>query len=99
MACVSRSSGIVRSVVSPADSFSVTRLLRDWSRGDEAALSRLMPLVYDELRSRARHYIARERPGISLQPTALVNEVYLKLIDAAEVPWQDPRISSPSRRK
>jgi hypothetical protein len=58
-----------------------------------------MPLVYDELRSRARHYIARERPGISLQPTALVNEVYLKLIDAAEVPWQDPRISSPSRRK
>jgi RNA polymerase sigma factor (TIGR02999 family) len=48
-----------------------------------------MPLVYDELRIRARHYIARERPSISLQPTALVNEVYLKLIDAAEVPWQD----------
>ena len=48
-----------------------------------------MPLVYNELRNRARHYMARERPGTSLQPTALINEVYLKLVDAANVPWQD----------
>jgi len=75
--------------MSPADSPSVTRLLRAWGGGDEAALGRLVPLVYEELRRRARHYIARERPGITLQPTALVNEVYLRLVDAAEVQWQD----------
>jgi RNA polymerase sigma factor (TIGR02999 family) len=48
-----------------------------------------MPLVYNELRSRASRYMGRERAGNSLQPTALVNEVYLKLVDAADVPWQD----------
>ncbi len=67
---------------------SVTCLLHAWTGGDEEALSRLMPLVYEELRRRARHYIARERPGATLQPTALVNEVYLRLVDA-DVPWQD----------
>jgi hypothetical protein len=55
---------------------SVTRLLRAWSGGDEEALAGLVPLIYEELRRRARHYIARERPGVTLQPTALVNEVY-----------------------
>ena len=75
--------------MSLADSPSVTRLLRAWSGGDEDALGRLVPLVYEELRWRARHYMARERPGNTLQPTALVNEVYLRLVDAAEVQWQD----------
>ena len=67
----------------------MTRLLRAWSGGDGDALGRLVPLVYEELRRRARHYMARERPGNTLQPTALVNEVYLRLVDAAEVQWQD----------
>ncbi|MGP8243729.1 MAG: sigma-70 family RNA polymerase sigma factor [Bryobacteraceae bacterium] len=75
--------------MSLADSPSVTRLLRAWSGGDEDALGRLVPLVYEELRRRARHHLARERPGNTLQPTALVNEVYLRLVDAAEVSWQD----------
>ena len=67
----------------------MTRLLRAWRAGDPDALSRLMPLVYNELRNRASRYTGRERPGNSLQPTALVNEVYLKLVDAANVPWKD----------
>ena len=73
----------------PADSPSVTRLLRAWSDGDRDAFGRLVPLVYEELRRRARHYMARERPGSTLQPTALVNEAYLRLVDAREVRWQD----------
>src|SRR5215472_13058968 len=72
-----------------SDSVSITRLLRAWSGGDEDAMASLMPLVYEELRRRARYQIARERPGITLQPTALVNEVYLRMVDAAEVQWQD----------
>jgi RNA polymerase sigma-70 factor, ECF subfamily len=72
-----------------SDSPSVTRLLRAWSGGDSDALDRLVPLVYEELRRRARRYMARENPGNTLQPTALVNEVYLRLVDAAEVRWQD----------
>jgi len=83
------SGGILPNGMSLADSPSVTRLLRAWSGGDEDARGRLVPLVYEELRRRARHYMARERPGNTLQPTALVNEVYLRLVDAAEVQWQD----------
>jgi RNA polymerase sigma factor (TIGR02999 family) len=75
--------------MSGADSASITRLLRAWGAGDEEALDRLAPLVYNELRRRARYNVARERHGITLQPTALVNEVYLRLVDAAEVRWQD----------
>ena len=75
--------------MSPPGPASVTRLLRAWGGGDEYALTCLVPLIYEELRRRARHYIARERPGITLQPTALVNEVYLRLVDAADVRWQD----------
>ena len=66
----------------------ITQLLRAWSGGDSAALEQLMPLVYDELRRRAQVYMSHERPGVTLQPTALVNEVYLRLIDA-DVTWQD----------
>lgn len=66
----------------------LTRLLVDWGNGDEAALERLMPLVYDELRRLARHYMRRERPGHTIQPTALVNEAYLRLVEQQNVPWQ-----------
>jgi RNA polymerase sigma factor (TIGR02999 family) len=60
----------------------VTQLLRAWSDGDPGALDRLMPMVYDELHRLARHYMAAERPGHTLQATALVNEAYLRLANA-----------------
>ena len=67
----------------------VTHLLRAWSGGDRAALEQLMPLVYDELRRMARHYMQREQPGNTLQATALVNEAFLRLVDVSSVSWQD----------
>ena len=67
----------------------VTDLLRAWSGGDEHALAQLLPLVEAELRRLARAYMARERGGHTLQPTALVNEAFLRLIDARHVQWQD----------
>ncbi len=67
----------------------VTGLLRAWSDGDATALDRLLPLVEGELRRLARGYMARERRGHTLQPTALVNEAFLRLTDAREVRWQD----------
>jgi len=73
----------------PPASTTVTQLLRAWTNGDERALGELTPLVYEELRRRARRYMAQERPGNTLQPTALVNEVYLRLVDTAGVSWQD----------
>jgi len=66
----------------------VTQLLMAWSEGDQTALGRLMPVVHDELRRWARHYLARERAGHTLQTTAPVNEAYIRLIDAVDVPWQ-----------
>jgi RNA polymerase sigma factor (TIGR02999 family) len=66
----------------------VTRLLDDWSHGNRAALDALMPLVHHELHKLARGYLARERPGHTLQPTALVNEAYLKLIGERDMKWQ-----------
>jgi len=60
----------------------VTQLLRAWSEGDQGALERLMPMVYDELYRLARHYMAVERPGHTLQATALVNEAYLRFANA-----------------
>lgn len=68
---------------------SVTQLLVDWSKGDQTALEKLMPLVYSELRRLARNYLRRERPGHTLQPTALVNEAYLKLVDQRKAKWQN----------
>ena len=59
----------------------VTTLLRAWRRGDQAAFERLTPLVYDQLRRRARHYLRGERPNHTLRPTALVHEVYLRLVN------------------
>ena len=67
----------------------VTRLLHAWAAGDEAALLQLMPLVYDELHRLARRYMAGEQPGQTLQTTALVHEVYLRLVDVKNVNWQD----------
>jgi RNA polymerase sigma factor (TIGR02999 family) len=66
----------------------VTQLLRAWSDGDEAALTELVPLVESELRRLARVYMARERRGHTLQTTALVNEAYVRLVDARDVRWQ-----------
>ena len=67
----------------------VTQLLRAWSDGQHEALQRLMPLVYDELHRLARHYMSRERSGHILQTTALVNEAFLRLVDARQVNWQN----------
>jgi len=67
----------------------ITQLLIDWGKGDEAALEKLMPLVYSELRRLASNYLRRERGEHTLQPTALVNEAYLKLIDQRNPKWQN----------
>ena len=67
----------------------VSQLLRAWSDGDEGALDRLTPIVYDELRRLARRYMKRERPGHSLQTTALVNEAYMRLVDYKRMQWQN----------
>ena len=67
----------------------VTRLLLEWQRGDAAALDRLLPLIYAELRRIASRRLRRERPGHTLQPTALVHEAYLKLVQAPELEWHD----------
>lgn len=67
----------------------VTQLLIDWSNGDREALDQMMPLVYSELRRMAASYLSRERPNHTLQPTALVNESYLRLVDQQKVNWQN----------
>lgn len=72
----------------PPGSDEITDLLRAWTGGDRAALDRLTPVVYDELRRMARRYTRNERAGNTLQTTALVNEVYLRLVDVKNVDWQ-----------
>jgi|SRR6266850_1174372 len=67
----------------------LTGLLHDWRAGDKAALDRLTPIVYDELRRMAHRYIQRERDGHTLQTTALVNEAYLRLAGQQRVDWQN----------
>jgi len=67
----------------------VTQLLQAWSEGEERALDKLMPLVYRELHRLAQRYMAHERPGHTLQTTALVNESYLRLVDAGKVNFQN----------
>src|SRR5882724_7721454 len=67
----------------------VTQLLVDWGEGDGAALDKLMPLVHEELRRLAHQYMRRERPGNTMQTSALVNEAYLRLVDQREVQWQN----------
>ena len=67
----------------------VTRLLRAWGQGEDAALEELLPLVHQELRRLARRYMFGERPGHTLQTTALVNEAYLRLVNSRQVNWQN----------
>jgi len=73
----------------PPSPSEVTQLLKDWSSGDHEALDRLIPIVYAELRAIAARYLRRERRDHTLQPTALVNEAYLRLIDQKQVQWQN----------
>ena len=67
----------------------VTQLLNSWSGGDPEALERLAPLIEGELRRLARHYMRREQPGDTLQPTALVNEAFVRLIGWSPMEWQN----------
>jgi RNA polymerase sigma factor (TIGR02999 family) len=67
----------------------ITRILRAWSGGNREAVDDLMPLVYDELHKVAAQYLRKQRPDHTLQPTALVNEAYLKLVDISNVSWED----------
>jgi len=69
-------------------SHEVTKLLKDWSAGDESALDKLMPLVYDELRRLAHQHMRREKRGHTLQTSALVNEAYLRLVDQGNINWE-----------
>ncbi|MEM7350931.1 MAG: sigma-70 family RNA polymerase sigma factor [Acidobacteriota bacterium] len=73
----------------PQTSSEVTQLLDLWTEGDKNALPKLMPLIVEDLRGIARKHLAREAPGHTLQPTALVNEVYLRLIGRRTVSWQN----------
>jgi RNA polymerase sigma factor (TIGR02999 family) len=74
--------------MSSVQSNDVTQMLLEWRSGNQEALDRLMPLVYDELRRLANRYMRSERPEHTLQATALVNEAYLRLVDM-KVSWQD----------
>jgi RNA polymerase sigma-70 factor, ECF subfamily len=73
----------------PTPTSDVTQLLHDWSQGDASALERLIPLVFEDLRQIAGRLFQRESDGHTLQPTALVNEVYLRLMDQRKVHWQN----------
>jgi RNA polymerase sigma factor (TIGR02999 family) len=66
----------------------VTKLLKDWSAGDQSALEQLMPLVYEELRRLAHHHMRREKPGNTLQTSALVNEAYVRLVGQGQIEWE-----------
>ena len=70
-------------------SHDVTQLLARWKDGDEAALQQLVPIVHEELRRLAQRQMAGERPGHTLQPTALVNEAYLRLVNLKQMQWQN----------
>jgi RNA polymerase sigma factor (TIGR02999 family) len=67
----------------------ITQLLQTWGRGDQESLTKLMPLVYEALHQAAHLHMIRERPGHTLQTTALINEVYLRLVDVKESSWQN----------
>ena len=75
--------------VNPSPDEDVSALLQAWSEGDQSALDRLTPIVYDELHRLARHYMSGERSAHSLQTTALVNEAYLRLVDYKRMQWQN----------
>jgi RNA polymerase sigma-70 factor (ECF subfamily) len=73
----------------PPPSPEVTGLLLAWGRGDEEALQKLIPVVYEQLHAAASRYIANERPGHTLQTTALIHETYLRLVNVRKVKWQN----------
>lgn len=75
----------------PVSEHEITEILDAWSAGDPAALDQLMPLVFDEVRDIARHYLRRESPAHTLQPTALVHEVYMRLTGLRRTHWQNRR--------
>ena len=66
----------------------ITQLLKDWSSGDQTALDKLMPLVYEELHQLAHQHMRREQPGHMLQTSALINEAYLRLVDQPQIRWE-----------
>jgi RNA polymerase sigma factor (TIGR02999 family) len=72
-----------------SDDHEVTSLLAEWAKGDDRALDQLTPLVYKELRQLAARYLRKERLGHTLQPTALVHEAYLRLVDQTNPNWQN----------
>jgi RNA polymerase sigma factor (TIGR02999 family) len=74
--------------VETPDSSEITALLKAWTGGDRAAFDRLAPIVYEELRRMARGHMRHERAGHTLQTTAVVNELYLRLVDVRNVDWQ-----------
>ena len=80
-------SGSISSLMPPDPE--VTDLLHSWSRGDAAALERLVPLIFEDLRRMARRHLRGERGSHTLEPTALVHEVYLKLLDQRSADWQN----------
>jgi RNA polymerase sigma-70 factor, ECF subfamily len=71
------------------DTSGISKLLRAWSHGDQTAVNGLTLMVYEELRRLAHYYMERERPGHTLQTTALVNEAYMRLVDYKRMQWQD----------
>ena len=75
--------------IAPGSTQQVTQLLSDWSKGNQAALEQLMPLVYRELRRLAHRYLNKERTGHTLQTTDLVHEAYVRLVDQRRVQWQN----------
>lgn len=81
-------SNTIAASIPPPDRQAVTRLLSAWQSGDSRALERLTPLIYEELRNRARKYMRQERPGHTLQATAVVHEAFVKLVEM-DIPWQD----------
>ncbi|MCI0602508.1 sigma-70 family RNA polymerase sigma factor [bacterium] len=81
--------GQIDTDMKPASSTGVTQLLIQAGTGDRAALDEMLPLVYGELRRLANFYLSKERPGHTLQPTALVHEAYLRLVDQQHVNWKN----------
>jgi RNA polymerase sigma factor (TIGR02999 family) len=73
----------------PVPSGAVTQWLLDWGRNDKQALDQMLPVVYEELHRLASHYLSREGTGHTLQPTALVHEAYLRLVDQRRVDWRN----------
>jgi RNA polymerase sigma-70 factor, ECF subfamily len=86
--CNSEARDIIRCSMEGSEGSETTQLLRAWATGDRGALERLTPRVYKELRRIAGNYMQNERPGRTIQATALVHEAYLKLIDVKNVDWQ-----------